>query len=276
MLPGLDDQGRRLLAAHDELIRGAAELRRATGGVERRGPLWLGLFGDRGMVTYRDLGDVRATELPALVADVVEHFAALGVGFEWKTRGHDERNDAVVAALLAAGFQPEPAETVMIGEPAALRGGARVPDGLVLRRAGVGRDLAEDVAAVGRLHAAVFPHHDAGYDQRTLLSLQQRPDEVQLWLVADGDAVVCAGRVELDAPVAGLWGGASDPSWRGRGLYRALTAARAGAAEDAGCTVVYAECTPFSRPILQRSGLIPVTTTTPYLWPSPAEVEAHR
>ena len=269
MLPELDDRGRRLLAAHDELIRGAAELSRATGGIERRGPLWLGLFGDRGMVTYRDLGDVPAAQFPALIAEVVEHFAALGVGFEWKTRGHDQRNDALVAALLAAGFQPDPAETVMIGEPDALRGAAVVPDGLVLRQAGVGRDLAEDVAAVGRLHAGVFPHHDAGYDERTLIAVRERPDQVQLWLVTDGDAVVCAGRVELDAPVAGLWGGATDPSWRGRGLYRALTAARAGAAHAAGCTLIYAECTPFSRPILQRSGLVPVTTTTPYLWPGP-------
>lgn len=270
MSPELDDQGRRLLAAHDELIRGAAELRRATGGIERRGPFWLGLFGDRGMVTAGDLGGLPASAFPALVAEVVEHFAGLGVGFEWKTRSHDEGNDGLVAALLAAGFQAEPTETVMIGKPAALRGGTELPAGLVLRQAGVGRELAADVAAVGRLHAAVFPHHDTGYDERTLIALRSRPDDVQLWLVAAGEAVVCAGRVELDPPVAGLWGGASDPAWRGRGLYRAVTAARAGAADAAGCTLVYAECTEFSRPILQRSGLVPVTTTTPYLWPSPA------
>ena len=59
---------------------------------------------------------------------------------------------------------------------------------------------------------------------------------MELWVAeADGE-MVAAGRLEPVAGTqfAGLWGGATLPDWRGRGLYRALTAARARSALDAG------------------------------------------
>jgi ribosomal protein S18 acetylase RimI-like enzyme len=65
---------------------------------------------------------------------------------------------------------------------------------------------------------------------------------------------------------AGLWGGAVLKQWRRRGIYRALTAARARAAMAAGKTLVHSDSTEYSRPILERSGLVKVSTTTPYLW----------
>jgi hypothetical protein len=65
---------------------------------------------------------------------------------------------------------------------------------------------------------------------------------------------------------AGLWGGATLAAWRGRGIYRALTAARASSALRLGRTLLHSDSTEFSRPILQRSGLVQVSTTTPYHW----------
>ena len=61
-------------------------------------------------------------------------------------------------------------------------------------------------------------------------------------------------------------GGATDPDWRGRGLYRALTAARARSALARGVRYLHSDCTEMSRPILERAGLVAVTTTTPYVW----------
>lgn len=80
--------------------------------------------------------------------------------------------------------------------------------------------------------------------------------------------MVSAGRLE---PVegtgfAGIWGGATRPEWRGRGIYRALTAARARSALRLGKTLITSDSTEYSRPTLQRSGLVRVSTTTPYLW----------
>ena len=63
-----------------------------------------------------------------------------------------------------------------------------------------------------------------------------------------------------------LLGGATLPQWRGRGLYRALTAARARSALAMGKTLIQSDSTEFSRPILERAGLVKVSTTTPYEW----------
>jgi hypothetical protein len=91
---------------------------------------------------------------------------------------------------------------------------------------------------------------------------------MELWVAEAEGEMVAAGRMEPvpDSPFAGVWGGATLPHWRGRGLYRALTAARAGSALALGKTLVHSDSTELSRPILERSGMVKVSTTTPYLW----------
>jgi hypothetical protein len=263
---GSDPARDRLRTLHDELLRGPTELRGADE-VATLGPVSLARFADHGLVTYRDLGGVAGTELRSLVEEVVAYFAGRGLPFEWKTRSHDVGEAELEATLRTAGLQPEPTETVMIGEPRMLCASTPLPAGLVLRRAGAdGHELADDVAAAGRLYAAVFPAHRPDYDRSLLDRLRAQAGDVQLWLVTVEQEVIAAGRLDLDGAVAGLWGGATDAAWRGRGLYRALTAARCGVAAERQCSVVYAECTEYSRPILQRSGLQAVTTTTPYVW----------
>ena len=83
-----------------------------------------------------------------------------------------------------------------------------------------------------------------------------------------GRHVVCSGRLAFvdGTEFAGIWGGSTLPQWRGRGIYRALTAARARAALDEGVRYIDSDCTDMSRPILERSGLVAVTTSTPYVW----------
>ncbi len=53
-------------------------------------------------------------------------------------------------------------------------------------------------------------------------------DGIQLRVAEAGGQIVSAGRLEPVAGTefAGIWGGATRPQWRGRGSYRALTAAR--------------------------------------------------
>ena len=54
---------------------------------------------------------------------------------------------------------------------------------------------------------------------------------------------------------AGIWGGSTLPEFRGRGIYRALVAARARSAIARGVRFIHSDCTDMSRPILERSGL---------------------
>ncbi len=78
--------------------------------------------------------------------------------------------------------------------------------------------------------------------------------------------MIGAGRLEPvpGTQFAGIWGGAMRREWRGRGIYRGLTAARARSALRSGKTLIHSDSTEYSRPILERSGLIKVSTTTPY------------
>lgn len=264
-MPKPEPDDLRLLAAHDRLLRGSREVASAARHAQS-GPLWLGDFGGYGMVSYRG-EDLVGAELSALIATSVAWFVEHGVTeFEWKTRGHDDLPD-LDAALRAAGFAPDPVEVVMIGEPAMLASPGPLPAALQLRQAGAGEvSLADDVLAVEALHNTVFERQGPDRVERTIEILTERPETMQLWLVADGAQAICAGRVDLEPPVAGLFGGATAPAWRGRGIYRTLTAARARSAAATGCELIYAECTPFSRPILERAGLRAITTTTPYLW----------
>lgn len=53
---------------------------------------------------------------------------------------------------------------------------------------------------------------------------------MRLWVAEVGGEIVCSGRLEPSAGsvVAGVWGGATSPAWRGRGINRSLVAAWAG------------------------------------------------
>jgi GNAT superfamily N-acetyltransferase len=101
-----------------------------------------------------------------------------------------------------------------------------------------------------------------------LVARLARGDGMELWVAEADGRMVGGGRLE---PVAGtefvgIWGGAVQSAYRGRGVYRALTAARARSALARGARLVHSDSTEFSRPILERSGLVKVSTTTPYQW----------
>lgn len=99
-----------------------------------------------------------------------------------------------------------------------------------------------------------------------LLRRLVRGDENELWVAEADGAIVSAGRIDPvpGTDFAGIWGGATRPEWRGRGIYRALTAERARSALRMGKKYINSDSTEFSRPILERSGLVKLSTTTPY------------
>jgi predicted GNAT family acetyltransferase len=103
---------------------------------------------------------------------------------------------------------------------------------------------------------------------QALMRRLARGDGMELWVAESAGEIVSAGRLEpvAGSEFAGIWGGATLQQWRGRGIYRALTAARARSALSMGKTLINSDSTEYSRPILERSGLVKVSTTTPYEW----------
>lgn len=254
-----------LLAAYDAQLRESVETADFDD-VRIDGPLWVARMPHRGFVTYRNLSGFGPDDLDALVARTVESLASdpqIGE-FEWKTRDHDEpRNLANV--LVRHGLRPQERETVMAGLCDDLAGDDPVPDGVELHRVGDRGDIAHDVAGVVALQNSVFGPIPL-MEEMTLRRLEN--PHVDLWFAeADGE-VIGSGRLDRvpGTEFAGLWGGAVREDWRRRGVYRALTQVRAREARENGTRYLYADCTVMSRVILEACGMVPITTTVPYIW----------
>lgn len=256
---------RQLLAAYDAQLRTDAETPSART-VTRIGPLRLVTFdGGRGFVTYADLAGADAAQIGAWVEQVQAHFRADPdiTQVEWKSRGHD-RAPGLHEALTTAGFVAAEPESIMLGDLTGLVQEVALPEGVRLAQVHAPADV-HDMAAMQREVFGDPPRDEPGAD---LLRRLEVDDGMQLWVARAGEEIVCAGRLEPvpGSDFVGIWGGATRPHWRRRGVYRALTAARARAGLALGKRYAHSDSTEFSRPILERSGLVKASTTTPYEW----------
>lgn len=250
-----------MLTAFDEQLRRGVRSEPGTA-VERDGPVvrvvdtgggWSGVVHSR----------LEAAAADAVIAAQIERFAQSGRSWEWKYYSYDSPAD-LPDRLLAAGFRPDPAEALLVAEISELDLGAQPPAGVqlhpVLDRA--------DVQTLVAVHDAVFGGDHADIGRVITAGLRQQPATVAAVLaVADGTAV-SAGRVEFHrgTDFASLWGGGTLPSWRGRGVFRALVGHRAARARAAGFRYLQVDASADSRPILRRLGFVELAMTTPYRW----------
>ena len=215
--------------------------------------LWIGE--DWSAVLWSGLDDANAD---AVIARMAERLRALPGHAEWKLYEHDRPGD-LADRLRAAGFTAEDEEAVVVAEAASLP----APEAEV-RVA----DTPELVRAFVEVNERAFG--DGGYDGvgRELLRALEADEPSMLAVLAfvDGQPA-SAARVSFDvgSEFAGLYGGATLPEHRGRGLYRATVAERARLARERGYRYLYVDALPTSRPILERLGFVQITTTTPFI-----------
>jgi hypothetical protein len=88
------------------------------------------------------------------------------------------------------------------------------------------------------------------------------------YLAREDGRAVSVGRLEThpDSEFAGLYGGGTLATHRGRGFYRAMVAARARDAIQLGARYLSVDALPTSRPILERLGFVHVTDSWPCTW----------
>ncbi|WP_341719428.1 GNAT family N-acetyltransferase [Micromonospora sp. FIMYZ51] len=233
--------------------------------VESDGPLFrvLGRH-DRGLVTYRDLGGLGGAELDDLIGRQVAVFRERGEPVEWKLHGHDEPAD-LPQRLRAAGFVPEDEESVLVGPVAPLASALPVvPDGVRLREVTTRADLDR----IAELETELWGHDLAGLAEGLEREMTADPQAITVVVAEADETVVSAGWVRYPAGTtfATLWGGSTRPQWRRQGIYRALVTYRARLAGQRGRTMLQVDAGAESRPLLGRLGLVPVTTTTPYVY----------
>lgn len=258
-----------LLAAYDAQLRTNVPKRLPEGvTVERDGPVvrFLG-WGGRGWVLYRDLGGLEGAEVDELIERQVQVFAARDEPFEWKLHGHD-RPANLPQRLRAAGFTPEEQETVVVAPVDAIAGAPRLPNGVALREVTSHADL-ERIAA---LEHTIWNADHTWLPPMLGSELEADPNALTIVVAEAGEELVCAAWIRFERPseFASLWGGATLPAWRRRGIYRATVAHRASLAAERGFRFLSVDASDDSRPILERLGFTAVTTTTPYVWsPTP-------
>ncbi len=208
------------------------------------------------------------------IARQVEFFRGRGQRVEWKTYSTDPPLD-LPDRLVAAGFVPEDVEAVVLGSGADLIHDAPLPDGVRIHE--IGCDDDRGWRRVADLMDGVWGEESGWVNEHLRREQRWRPDLLRAFVIEQGDPTDPASaptggalsygllRLTEGSQFCGLWGGTTDPAWRGRGLYRAGVVHRARLALDLGYPLVRVDCSPDSRPILVRLGLHAVATTTPYI-----------
>jgi ribosomal protein S18 acetylase RimI-like enzyme len=256
----MDHEG--MLAAFDEQMRKNARSNGSSERVERVGDVVRYVTADGGGwsgVVWSALDEASAD---AAIAAQVRYFAGLGRTFEWKHYAHDRPED-LPRRLVAAGFEAEAEETLMVAEVADLDTDVALPS--EVRLLPVSDEAG--VALLVRVHEEVFGVDHAWLYRALLARLAQAPDALAAVVAMVDDRPVSSARLELHpgTDFASLWGGGTLPSFRGRGIYRALVAYRARLAAERGFRYLQVDALPDSRPILERLGFVRLTTTTPYI-----------
>jgi GNAT superfamily N-acetyltransferase len=199
----------------------------------------------------------------AAIAKQRAYFASRGTPVEWKYYDYDTPAD-LPARLVAAGFEPEDEEVMLIAETAAISPEPVLPADVRL----VPVTDEAGIEALMSVRDRAFPHESPELYERLLTQFREAPQSLQMVVAMAGEEPVAAARVEFvsGTDFAGLWGGGTVPQWRGRGIFRAMVAYRAGLAAERGYRYLQVDALPTSRPILERLGFAPVARTVPYVF----------
>ena len=213
------------------------------------------------------LAPTTAAGIATLVAKETALADRHGYTLEWKVYGHD-RPANLVDSLLAAGFEPDDEELVLV-LPLAIVGGAPAgagafPPGTDIVRVQDERGLA-DVAEISRDSGR---RNVEAETRRLAAILRDAPDAMSVHLLRfDGEPVAC-GRTHYaeGSELAELAGGRTKSAHRRRGYFSALVRHRLAEASARGRTHAVVDALPTSEPILRRLGFTNLTSTRPYVY----------
>ena len=200
----------------------------------------------------------------AVIANEISYFAALRSSFEWKVYSHDEPPD-LLTRLQNCGFNIGAEESLMILDLQEL-----LPDLFATSPEGITVTAVADDEGIGQflsLEAAIWGAQADTSRAFLRTALESRFQGDRAFIAYSGEKPIGFGRVTVSqgSQFAGLWGGSVLPEFRGRGIYRALLAARIQHARGFDSVRYFrVDALPTSRPILERYGFARVG----YTWPA--------
>jgi len=210
--------------------------------------------GSHNLIAAWDFG---AAETESVVAREAAFFRALAEDVEWKVYAHD-RPENLAVVLAAHGFEPEERETVMVLKLGDFDDASPANGDVEVRMVRTPADLDAYVAVTARAFGSAPKSTAETLAARTT---GEAAETIAALAFVAGDPVA-AGRLELPPgrAFASLWGGGTDPAYRGRGVYRRLVVERIRWARARGYGYVTVDAQETSRPILERIGFIALTT----------------
>ena len=196
-----------------------------------------------------------AADAPRIVAREIEYFSAAAAEFTWKVYA-DDQPEQLPSLLEQAGMKAARLDTAMICE--------------VSKAAEIACSSTAQIRKISEPHGikdllavweTVWPGTSGGWATILAEELVRAPERQQVLVAYDHEQPVATCYIVLDPrrKFAYLGGGATIPSHRGRGLYRALVAERAQIAQQHGTQFLAVEASPKSAPILSRLGFEALT-----------------
>jgi hypothetical protein len=243
------DQERRELARSGEAID-----------VLERVTRWRSVDGSHHAVSFSAL-DERSAD--AAIEEQIGYYRGIGAEFEWKLYAHDRPRD-LLERLRRHGLEIGEREAVLVYElSAGTEWMERAEDCEVVRL-----EREEQIADYRRVAESVFRKDYAFTAKELADALRAGSNEHRGYIAYVEGQPASIGRLYTHSQswFAGLYGGGTIESFRGRGLYRAVIAARARDAIAAGAKYLTVDALPTSRPILERMGFQWLTDTWPCTW----------
>jgi len=207
-----------------------------------------------------------AGELDEVIAQEIALADTRNYTLEWKWYGHDTPPN-LKDRLLAAGFEPDPVESLMVLPVHERALAAFDAPGYDIKRIHDPEGLS-DVSAISRELGRTNVDEEI---RRYAQTLQDTPNQMSMYVAyIDGDPAAC-GRIEFkeNSEFAYLFGGQTKPSQRNRGIYTALVAARLREALERNRAYILVDALPTSEPILRKRGFQFLTHTQPFIFRPP-------
>jgi GNAT superfamily N-acetyltransferase len=218
-------------------------------------------------IIYSDLTETNADQV---IRKQIEWYRGEvnGYGFEWKTYGHDRPAD-LAQRLKAHGFEEEEVEGLLVIDLQNCPPVYLEPVTADVRRITDSSRIADVVA----VQEAVYGEKYEWLEKQLSENINDHPGTISIYIAYVNGVPACTAWMSTppDSSFAGLWGGATLPQYRKRGLYTAVVAARAQEAVKRGYRFLTVDAGDMSRPILEKHGFQILTYTTPFTWKEQGE-----
>ncbi|MGX1926369.1 GNAT family N-acetyltransferase [Vibrio sp. NH-7] len=186
-------------------------------------------------------------------------FQRQGKCFEWKTYQTDKPDD-IAQRLLNSGFEKAEQESFMVLDLSTIT--VKPVDESLLTEVHDEQGIRDAIRVQEQVWGGNFD-----WQFQHLLSLkQQTPDAISIYVVYHQGQPVTSAWLTFngESPFAGIWGGSTIESERGKGFYSLLLNKRIAEAKSRGKQYLTIDASDMSKPIVEKYGFQFVTSTIGY------------